>query len=337
MALAVATGYGRAVGTWSLNPEYSRLTNRMRAGAMSPVEGGFVERRQTALSGNEIDYNDQVREWELTWKRASKAEVDAFKTFRNVARGGGGLFYFKPPEETDPSNLCPSPENFRAVEWSRDTSDTVVNTDATALPAGVGGSAYLLSNAGGATVQAGIRAAAGRFPVSGMLTAFSCYIQQPAINASLWMTIGHFKPGDLSGGADKFHFATYFYNGAAWVTSTTSGDGVSLISTSGAWTRVLFTVIAGTGSPAVAQFPALRFVRIEVGTAAVPSAGLGVLIAGAMLDEAPTQATLTSLGSYHPTRTHSLARFSDDPQLIERWGPNQYRMRVRILEEPVAP
>ncbi len=333
MVTVVAQGYAGAQGVFDLNPEYPVTQRRIRRGLMTPIGGGSSRRRQVALSAGEIDFESEVREWTLNWSNALKIEADALSQLYDTAGGRAGFVLYYPPEEAANSNLCTSPENFRSNSWVRGTTDTTVNTDATTLPSGVGGSAYLLENAGGAADEAYIRARCGRFPSGPTLTAFSVFIQRPSSNPSSWFTIKLVNAGTSSGVDIDEHFATYAWGGSAWAFSTGSGDMSTVNSASGAWLRI---GIVGFGSD-TSVFPAVRFLQLESGTSANPEAGKDLLLAGGQLEEAKAVTGLTGFGSYNPSRVHIRTRIMDDPLVIERWGPNQYRMSVTLREEPSAP
>jgi len=329
MTTSVATGFGRSVGVFSLNPEFPVEEVRTRDSVQSPLEAGMWQRRQVANSVNEVDFSDEVREWTLRWDNATKAEADTLREYYRQSRGGSGLLLYYPLTETGKSNLCSSGEDFKSPIWKRGTSDTTVTTDATALPGTVGGSAYLLTNLTGATVPAFIYALGGTYPAAGSVFAWSTFIQRPGSTPSGFVTIRLRNPTT----ADT-EFVTFAWGGASWAVSASSGDVQGFAVVSGAWTRIGFYTTAGAAS--VSSYPSKRYVEIETGTTASPEANKGILISGAVLEEAPSVSELSSVASYNATRRHVLVRITNYPLRIERTSAINYRMEVTLREVPSA-
>jgi len=335
MVLVTSTGYGRAVGVFDLAPEFPVEETSMRTGQQSPLEAGVWQRRQEANSVGDVDLVDHVRQWRLNWRNATRDEANRLRELHQATRGRGGLLLYYPPQESDASNLCPSPENFRSPVWKRLTTDTSVDEDATASPSVVAGSSYLLRNAGGASEPAGISAKLTPYPSTGTVFAGTVYVQRPSSNPSGYATI-RFRNA-TTGDTD---FATYAWNGSAWAFDTGSSDGVAQVVPSGAWTRIAYISVAGTeggGVPVVGTFPEKRYLEVETGKTGAVEAGKDLLIAGAQLEETKSATSLTGAGQYNSVRRHVLVRIIDEPLRIERWGPRNYRMSVTLEEVPSAP
>lgn len=328
--VVVATGYKGAVATFDLDPEFPVDEELVRSGVRTQPGPAASLRRQVAKSQGDASGKAQVRRWTFNWANATKDTRDKLKLLYQEARGSGGLVLYYPPDETGASNLSPSPEDFTVPQWKLGTDDTSIASDATALPAGVGGSAYLLSNGGSATDEGYLSAQAGTYPNSGTIFAYSVYIQRPSSNPSAWFTI-RFREPDTA----NTEFATYQWNGSAWAFSVGSGDITQTTATSGSWTRVFILGIAGSTN--VSSFPARRYVELGTGTSANPEAGLGVLISGSMLEQAKAVSNITSLAAFTNQRRHVLARFQAEGPQITRWGPRNYSMSVSLTEVPSAP
>ena len=151
MTTAVVTGYGRAVGVFDMDPEFPVRESNARRAVQTRQGAGVSHRRQDARSAGDVDFEAQVRSWTLEWSQATKTEADQLREYYRATRAGGAFLLYYPPRETGASNLCPFGESFDSTVWKRGTVDTALSAGGTSLPAGVGGSAYLLENGGSAT------------------------------------------------------------------------------------------------------------------------------------------------------------------------------------------
>lgn len=289
------TGSNRALATFDLvAPEYPRVTPRRRRAVRVPMEGGASQARQTALSLAETSAKSEVRTWHLYWNNATEAETARARDLTEATRGGGLLLYYPPEAGDDGSNIAPTPERLTSLEWQKTTAETVTTPDSTTVPTGVSGTATLLTNATGATVPAKISASVSPFPAAGSVMIFSCWVRRPSSNPGTRFTLKLSNPNN-----GNEHFITWAWGGASWTPGNASPgappyDGTQGVDVSQApWYRFAYGSFAGGQ---VSAWPGRRVLSIENGSSGTPSANTGLIVTGAMLEEARSFSDASSFG-----------------------------------------
>jgi hypothetical protein len=316
---------------FDLHPEYAVKETSRRRAVRSPMEAGVNHRRQTFSSVSVSAEDAAVRTWGLTFAMASSTDRDRMLALQALT-GNGRLLDFQPPDVTDAANILSSPTEFTDAEWVAETSDTGIADDATGAPAAVGGTADLLTNAGGASAPAAL-AQLQRFFVRASLTqVLSCYAARPGSSQSSYFTLNIREPGAAAATMGN-HSVTWNWTGSAWSQSATAGSATGSVALiSGPWYRFQTTYTAGDGGTARPDDWAnanddMREVVVQSGTIANPEAGLGILVAGAMLEEfVLTASAFTAANPRVPVCIVT------DPLSISRVGPNQYAWEVALEE-----
>lgn len=319
-----------------VSPAFPVTTSYERRGLVSPIRPGMVQRRQALSSHAKASLQDQVRTFRLRYEMASADERDRMLFLVGLA-GNGAALEFLPPDETTAPNLAQQPKDLTGSSWVKETVETGIVDDATSAPSAVGGTAELLTNAGGATAPAALVQGARVFVRSGFRQVLSAYIRRPASLASSRFVLNIREPGANSALVAN-HSAQFNWNGSAWVASTTTG-GATATSTfdASSWWRVECRYDSGDGGSTrpddqSSTWPIPRQILVQTGTVAAPNAGNGVLVAGVMFEE-----FVSSASTFSATNTRVPVVNRTDPLQITRTSANHYSWDMELEEVPSAP
>ena len=338
MVTVNTVGTGPAIDVWDVNPEFPITVARKRRGVSTNVESVVSLSRQTALSVGDTSAKAELRRWTLRWSHLDSDGLARIRQLHELASGSSGLLLFRPtetPGTAAQSNLAPSPEDFSEPVWQPGTTDTTSTIDTTALPSGVGGSAYAIANDGAATDPAYIEARSIRFPRIGSRIVPGVFIQRPAASAASNFQLSVFNPDD-----NTEHYARFSWTGSAWIQAGNSGDVTPFLAAGfGSWTYVGFNglIDPDSGTDISSSAPDRKFHRLYCGYTGAVNAGNSILVAGHQLEQFSPSENPTFAGAYIPTREHAYVRIVDNPLAFERRNSMWYRGEVTLEEVIGAP
>lgn len=274
---------------FDLTPGFPIALSVRSRGVRSPIEAGMVQRRRTfqSLGSRASAGIGEVRTWGLEFAAETVLEKIRMEQIRALTSGSARTINFLPPDEQAqthvPSNSFTSPEDLTdGAAWKLGTTDTGVAEVSVTPPSGISGTtSFHVTNAGGAGSPALIRQAAGVFHRAGKSQRISVFVQRPGGSPASLMTLAFVAPGALPSTGNGVAF---IWNGSTWIPASVNGAIGTSTDVGSGWFLNEAIYLSGAITPASVS-PKKRNCEIAVGTPAAPSAGLGLYMHGAMLEE----------------------------------------------------